>query len=274
MRSHISNNVQKVHYGMRLGVAYNFFNSEEHLLASLRSVRNAVDFIVVIYQKLSNAGEPWSDAACAALENAVSCSIVDQVIEYTPNLGLSRQKNELQKRKLGLVQCQRARCTHFLSMDADEFYRHTELEDAKSTILERRLSRTTVSSFFHLKRPVYRALDTTNVPFICAINRFTRLGVSNYPVQLVDPTRTVGTFPRRHIHFDPAEIAMYHMNFVRKSFVSKFQNTSTSDQAFLNLVEKRIEDWTYPQSFNFPNKKEFKIEKVENEFSTYDPIES
>lgn len=227
---------------MRLGVAYNFFNSEEHLLASLRSVRNSVDFIVIIYQTLSNSGEPWSHAARAAVENAVSCNLADKAIEYTPDLGLSRQGNELQKRKEGLVQCRRARCSHFLSMDADEFYRQTELENAKAIILQRRLSRTTVSSFFHLKRPVYRALDTTNVPFICVINRFTRLGVSGYPVQMVDPTRAVGTFPRRHIHFDLAAIAMYHMNFVRKSFASKLRNSSTTNRDFLNLVESRIED--------------------------------
>lgn len=259
---------------MRLGVAYNFFNSEEHLLASLRSVRNAADFIVIIYQTLSNAGEPWSDAARIALEDAVSSNLADKVIEYSPDLGMSRQENELQKRKLGLLQCRRARCSHFLSMDADEFYRHTELEAAKSTIQEHRLSRTTVSSFFHLKRPVYRAMDTTNVPFICAINWFTRLGVSKYPAQLVDPTRTVRTFPRRHMHFNPDNVAMYHMNFVRESFSSKLRNSSTTDRDFLNLVESRIRDWTYPQPFDFPNKKKFRLEEVENEFATYDPIDN
>ena len=142
-----------------------------------------------------------ANAARTALEEAVSFNLADKLVEYTPDLGLSRQENELQKRRLGLGQCRSARCSHFLSMDADEFYRHTELEDAKSTILQRYLWRTTVSSFFHLKRPVYRAMDTTNVPFICAINRFTRLGVSGYPAQMVDPTRTVGTFPSPALTF-------------------------------------------------------------------------
>lgn len=256
---------------MRLGVAYNFFNSEEHLLPSLRSVRDTVDYIVIVYQTISNSGEPSSEAARSVVEAALSSKLADVAIEYTPDFDLSRQANELQKRKQGLTFCRHAGCSHFLSMDADEFYRQRELEYAKSTIAQRRLSRTTVSSFFHLKRPVYRAFDTTNVPFICLINLFTRLGVSGYPVPMVDPTRTVSTVPRRHMHFNPENVAMYHMNLVRKNFGSKLRNSSTTDINFLNLVERRIEEWTWPEPFDFPNKQQFNFDLVENEFATYDP---
>jgi hypothetical protein len=259
---------------MRLGVAYNFFNSEEHLLASLSSVRNTVDFIVIIYQTVSNAGEGWSDAARDVLEVALTSKLADMAVEYIPDLSLIRQENERQKRKQGLLQCRTARCSHFLSMDADEFYRHSEMENAKLIILQHDLSVTTVSSFFHLKRPIYRALDTTNVPFICKINWFTRIGITKYPVQMVDPTRKIGTFPLRHKHFDSATVAMYHMNFVRMSFTSKLRNTSTTDQNFLNLVDNRIKEWTHPNIFNFPNKGNFDIELVKNEFATFDPIKS
>jgi hypothetical protein len=259
---------------MRLGVAYNFFNAEEHLLASLRSVRNAVDFIVIIYQTVSNAGDIWTDEAHTALEAAVSSNLADMAIEYTPDAGLSRQENELKKRKLGLAQCRTARCSHFLSMDADEFYRHSELEESKSIILRDCLTRTTVSSLFHLQRPVYRSLDTTNVAFICRLDWLTRIGVPKYPAPMVDPTRKVGTFPGRHTHFGSETVAMYHMNFVRKNFASKLRNTSTTDQIFLNLVESRIDEWTYPHKFDFPNKGNFEMTLVENEFATFDPAES
>ena len=55
---------------------------------------------------------------------------------------------------------------------------------------------------------------------------------------------------------------MYHMNFVRKSFTSKLRNSSTTDRDFLSLVESRIEEWAYPQPFDFPNKKKFELDKV------------
>ena len=258
---------------MRLGVAYNFFNAEEHLLASLRSVRNAVDFIVIVYQKVSNSGDIWTDEAYMALEAAMSLNLADMAIEYTPDASLSRQGNELKKRKLGLANCRAAKCSHFLSMDADEFYRHSELEESKAIILRDRLSRTTVSSFFHLKRPVYRSFDTTNVAFISKLDWLTRTGVSRYPAPMVDPTRTLGTFPGRHTHFGFETVAMYHMNFVRKNFASKLRNTSTTDQTFLNLVESRIDGWIYPNKFDFPNKGTFKMNFVENEFATFDPSE-
>lgn len=243
---------------MQLGVAYNFFNGEEHLIASLRSVRDAVDCIVIVYQTTSNAGEPLSDAARSVLDYSLSSKLADFAIEYTPDFGVTRQKNELRKRKMGLAFCRKAGCSHFLSMDTDEFYRLAELEYAKYTILQHRLTCTTVSSFFHLKRPIYRALDTTNVPFICSINWFTQLGGSRYPAPMVDPTRIVSTFPRRHLHFDHSNVAMYHMNFVRNGFGSKMRNSSTIDNDFLTLIASRIEDWEWPEPFDFP-KKNFSI---------------
>ena len=41
---------------MNLGVSYNFFNGEEHLLASIKSIRDSVDFVCLVYQNISNKG--------------------------------------------------------------------------------------------------------------------------------------------------------------------------------------------------------------------------
>ena len=52
---------------MKLSVSYNFFNGDEHLEKSILSVRNAVDHISIVFQKVSNSGEKISDAAMDAL---------------------------------------------------------------------------------------------------------------------------------------------------------------------------------------------------------------
>lgn len=256
---------------MRLGVAYNFFNGEEHLLASLQSVRQSTTFICIVAQKFSNSGEEITADALDVLEAARNSGLVDQIIWFSPNPQLKRQKNELKKRVLGLKACRMAGCDYFLSMDADEFYRHHELEAAKEIILEEKLTQTTVLSYFHLRRPVYRSLDTTRVPFISKIGRFTKLGVRRYPSEMVDPTRTVFAFPPRHRLFSQETVAMYHMNFVRKDFNNKLRNSSTVDRSFLDSVYLAIDEWRFPNSFHFSGKGVFDLEFVANEFNTFDP---
>jgi len=210
-------------------------------------------------------------AATARLQEAVEMGLVDSVIEYNPNISVSRRKNEKKKRNIGFRLIKKMKCSHFMGMDADEFYRTHELEHAKKVISNGNFNLSTVKSFFHLKRPIYRALDTTNVALIAEIGWLTKVGFPYYPAENVDSTRKIFNFPIRHKFFTPNEIAMYHMNFVRGDFESKLKNTSTTDQTFLSKVQKEIENWRYGEDFVFPKKGTFSIDKVENEFNTYDP---
>lgn len=99
---------------MQLSVSYNFFNGEEHLIPSLRSVRSNVDFISVVYQKTSNSGEKISESAMDSLFMALKDGLIDCLFDYNPNLSLKRNQNELLKRKIGLNLALQANCTHFL----------------------------------------------------------------------------------------------------------------------------------------------------------------
>ena len=45
---------------MILGAAYNVFDNEELLEASVRSIRSEVDFVAIVYQRTSNFGAPCS----------------------------------------------------------------------------------------------------------------------------------------------------------------------------------------------------------------------
>lgn len=258
---------------MRLGASYNFFNGEEHLAASVESVRSSCDVINVVFQNVSNAGEPASAEAISVLQGLATSGLVDQVLDYVPDLNLARQENELSKRKLGLKNLKRRRCSHFLGMDADEFYRAPEIATAKQLIAKNGYGRTSVSSFFHIQRPVFRAKDTTNVAFICRLNLFTKLGGA-FPKDMIDPTRTVQTVPKNHHHFDREIVAMYHMNFVRRDIAAKLRNSSTVDGEFLDAVGKALINWKFGEPFRFPRKGSVDVMKVTNEFETFDPIKS
>ena len=258
---------------MRLGASYNFFNGEEHLAGSIRSIRSSCHHINVVFQHLSNAGENASATAISTLQDLANSGLVDEVLDYTPDSRLKRQANELAKRELGMRALKRKKCSHFLGMDADEFYRENEIVTAKNLITKFGYKRTSVDTFFHLKSPRYRALDTTRVVFICRLNMFTKLG-GEFPVEMVDPTRTVQTFPSTHNHFETDTVAMYHMNFVRRDLGAKLRNSSTTDVDFLNSVRNKIDMWEYPEIFEFPGKGEFQMAHVENEFGTFDPLDS
>ena len=256
---------------MRLGVSYNYFNGDEHLVASLRSIRPSVDFINVVTQHTSNSGEKITPNALRALRVAQDDGLIDDIIVFEPDLTIPRQKNELQKRRLGLKAARNARCSHFFTMDSDEFYRKNELDSAKAEILKHGYTSSSVTSYFHIRRPIYRAPDTTNVAFISRLRPWTRLLKHNYPCENVDQTRQIWVLPRRHFHFPRRQVAMYHMNFVRRDLSQKMRNSSTVDKVFLDAVEQEISNWKPGSPFIFPRKGEFRPVIVENEFSTYDP---
>lgn len=263
----------KIYLCMKLSVCYNFFNGEEHLEASIRSVRQSVDYITVVYQKVSNAGEPISEEVLATLQRLKDLKLVDKFYNYKPKLNKQRSYNELRKRKIGLWLAILNRCTHFFTMDADEFYRREELDYAKRYIKEHNISSSSVSSFFHLRSVKWRAKDTTNCAFITRISWRTRIGLQPnrpYPTPSIDPTRELHPLKRNHYHFTEQEVAMYHMNFVRKDKMeSKLKNTSTTNTDFLRQIEHNINSWQPGDIFSFPNKGDFEMQKVENEFNTF-----
>lgn len=272
---------------MKLSVSYNFFNGEEHLIPSILSVRNSVDFITIVYQNFSNAGNAISAEALDVLNDIRKNKLVEKIIEFKPDSSLARHRNELAKRSIGLQEALNAKCTHFFTMDADEFYRRKELDFAKDYIFRNRINASSVDSYFHIKTPNWRAKDTTRCAFITKINDRTQIGSGDYYIAMVDSTRSLKPvksnsiisialgrfFPTIvHIHFEDTDVAMYHMNFVRKDEMnSKLANTSTTDIAFLEKIRARYLEWQPGTIFSFPNKGDFKFDHVRNEFATWTP---
>ena len=234
---------------MILSASYNFYNGEEHLKASLQSIRNQVDYITIVYQKQSNAGNPISDEALTILHDVKKEKLCDKLIEFTPNLNKARQENELEKRRIGLQAALRKKCSHFFTIDADEFYREKELKYAKDYIEKNRILATSCCSFFHLKRPIYRSKDITCCSFITKLSKEITIG-GDYYIPYIDPTRSLKHthktvtnkflqfFSKReieHHHFNEDIVAMYHMNFVRKDNLKRKANLLTLQQLILHF---------------------------------------
>lgn len=252
------------------------------MLPSLKSIRENVEYITLVYQTVSNRGNPISEAALDAIESARTGKLLDEVCLYEPDFRLSAKANETNKRSLGLELAKAKNCTHFFTMDSDEFYHERELREAKNAIIRHKLLKTFCHSYMHLKSPRYRCLDTTNVCFIHAINARSRVGRYPCPVPNVDSTRVIHTpqglvarlLNKKYHLFSPDQVAMYHMNFVRADGLrSKLGNTSTDDRDFLEGIRKNIDVWRPGEVFTFPRKGKFTFYQVNNDFNTFDPYE-
>lgn len=255
---------------MILSVSYNFFNGEEHIIQSIKSIRESVDYINIVFQETSNRGNECSKQAKEIIEHIIEEKLVEKVIDYKPTFQVSAQQNELLKRKIGLQDCRKAGASHFFTMDADEFYRYNEIQYAKYKIQKNNYNSTSAGSYMHVKKPFYRMKDSTNVCFITRIDKQADMVNHNYPINFVDPTRKIFLHKRNHYHFRDDELNMYHMNLVRKSIKNKLDNSSTNDVKFLSEVEIAIKEWNESDDFFiFPRKGKMKVEKVANEFHTF-----
>ncbi len=260
---------------MRAAGSYNVFNGEEHLLASLQSVRRGLDHINLVVQRRSNWDEAASDELETVLSEAKARGLCDEIIAFEPDLSAAAQENEFHKRSLGLAAALAAGATHFMTLDCDEFYEPDAFDAAKAAIRANGWETTAVATYLHIKRPIWRSRepDTTCCAFLTAVDASSALSFrGDYPV-LVDPTRRLHG-ERANFHMFPSDaIAMMHMNLVRKDgLASKLRNTSSAHATeFIEKVRACYRDWSFGQPLVFPNKPPLDIVAVPDMFGIDEP---
>ena len=239
---------------MRLGAAYNLFDGEELLEASIRSVRPAVDYVCVVVQHVSNFGQPAGPRLMRVVQALSQSGLIDDVVHYEPKrFPMAARKrlissratgadlggatagsigtqffNELTKREIGRQACRDAGCTHFMSMDADECYEAERLEKVKQRMLAENADGCLARMRTYFKLPGCELLprdDTNWVPVIFRVAKWLplRLGAP-YPL-LCDPTRKVEN-ARRLIALERNELEMHHFSWVRRCPATKVANSS------------------------------------------------
>lgn len=235
---------------MKLGIAYNLFDGEELLEASLNSVRDCADYICVVYQTTSYYGNPASPKLENLLNNLKEKGLIDELYHYHKDFSKITNKHllEREKRDLGLKLCKKRGMTHFLSMDVDEFYEKEQLERVKNFIAKRKIESTACSIYEYLKDPQYRIIDgctfQTNgdynfyCPFIMKINRFGKQKHnSKFFPTLVDPSRAINNSGKFYL-FPVQDIVMHHMSTVRKDLDKKYKNSNCNNDSSTKVIEK------------------------------------
>ena len=259
---------------MKLSASINFFNGEELLWQAVSNIRPLVEHLSIVYQENSKWGERITAQALDVIDRLKKSGMVDDFHCYEPDMALSASENEFQKRKIGLELATKSGASHFLIMDADEFYEPEQFQAAKAKIERDNITYSCVRSYFHIHQSIYRSEkpDITNVCFIAKITSEIDFSLNaNFPAKNVDPTRRLINTSGKFHFFDEDEISMLHMCFVRTDFKSKLQNTSSAkDQSFIKAAKKALESWRYPFLLQFPNKPPSRIRVVNDIFNLSD----
>ncbi|MGN0828842.1 MAG: hypothetical protein ACI4PZ_03880 [Akkermansia sp.] len=212
------------------GVSYSVYDGEELLEASIRSIRASVDYINVVYQKISWYGEPADENLVPVLQRLREEKIIDELIEFEPDLRKKPGKNETRKRNIGLAAARRAGCDYFMTMDADEFYRRDEMERAKDLILERRITHSIVAQTVYGRKPTEMLLcDGCCCQFFSRLTPFSRCTNNPRTIALVDPTRQLSHIPfwfGGSRYYFLHMVRMNHYSYLRKDVDKKFRNSS------------------------------------------------
>lgn len=210
----------------KFGVSYNVFDGEELLEASIKSIRESVDYISVVYQTTSNYGNPCDDGLVPLLEKLKDDGLVDELMKYIPQGNGHGHANEITKRNLGLHLSKRAKCDYHMSMDTDEFYTKEQFEFMKRELVDGDYDTSACQMVTYYKSPKYRLEPKEDyyVSLFCKIDKDTqyKFGIE-FPV-LVDPTRRTDSGKCRIFTRD--EIEMHHMSYVRKNIETKLKNSS------------------------------------------------
>jgi len=221
---------------MKLAAGYIVFDGLETLESSIKSIRNSVDLIIVSYQTVSWGGTKASPDLIPTLESLKKRGLIDNLIEFTmfrptslKSAGevMNAKKFELNKRQGCLTLALKNNCTHYMSMDADEFYRESELINAKLYIEENKLDATAVHYINYVTPTLHRGYSRWRVPFIYRITEQTRHHVMQTHFAGIDPTRgLIDDSYRKAITFDKSVITMHHMEMVRTNIVEKYVASS------------------------------------------------
>jgi len=234
----------------KLGLGYIVFEDTiEHLEWSIKPIRNLVDYINCVYQTRSffcNSSKNQTEY----LNDLLKRNIIDNIIYVENDLNINPRINQLNNRNTGLVDIINKGCTHYLAIDGDEYYLHSEFKEIKDEIFLEGFesSACKMITYYKYLNLILDPPEEYYCPFIYKIKENLLLGTTNsFPVG-VDLNRIY--HDSNFLCLTRDKLQMHHMSSVRRDLRLKLQNHSSKKQ-FQNEIE---EISNYHASYQYPNK--------------------
>lgn len=207
---------------MKLVAIYNVWADWDILKYSLKCIRPLVDGVIIVASEYSNFGE---------YDPIQKEWLTPDLYIREPQFKHDARASETDKRNYGIDIARRLGYTHFITMDADEFYDPEDFIDAKFRFhSEPNLKGLVCNCQTYFKSPTLTiGLDVTLVPFIHVLtptikHEFNR----NYPFAWIngqiriDPTRSLNI----NSGVEKVEFPMFHFSWIRKDFQKKIRNST------------------------------------------------
>ena len=224
------------------GVSYSVFDGEELLEDSIKSIRDNVDYINVVYQRHSWYGNPAKPGLVKLLQRLHKSGLIDELIEYVPNYKMSAGKQERFKRNIGLKHAKKHGVDYFMCMDTDEFYLSCQMHSAKREIIKNGITHSFCPIVVYVT-PTQRLLNTPGcfVQWFSYVGMLSNLKYNKHNVALVDPTRQLNHIPFSK-YYVLSGIEMHHMSGYRKDILLKLKNSSLHkfNKMSANTFKKRL----------------------------------
>lgn len=208
---------------MRLGIAYHAFNACELLQLSVEWMRPLVDYIAVVWHSRSYSGVEISSEDRKAIAEAGKAGAELYQFDNEVN-GHPATQSQMVSRNVGFALCKMNHCTHFLTMDCDEFYDPNEFKRAQSIAQHVDASACQMVTYYHDDE--HRFISENEgawVPFICRADSRWILFDEAWPVHC-DPTRKVHADSM--LLLSRSILQMHHLSHVRRDYRSKLENAA------------------------------------------------
>lgn len=253
---------------MKLGVAYNIFDSLELLPFSIKSVYDNVDVVVLVYSNKSNDLSIESQRDIGIYLNNIKkdIDIYNKIIvtrdePVIRNHKLIRSFNELHKRNFGYDILKQMNCTYCMLMDCDELYKPEDFKYIKDYISDNNITNTSADLYNYYKFPEvqYRDQNNTHVSFITKIDRDAELQWNNRPnINNIDPTRKNFYRDETIYHIPLERIAMHHYSWMRKDIKLKLITSSacvnwTTKSEFIEKYVNLYNNFKIGEPFYLPS---------------------
>ena len=225
---------------MKLSLSLTLFDGEELLEPKLRILRSEIDHVSIVYQQISYSFNNCSSNLLPELDRLMKIGLVDEIYEFVmpaiKEKNFSPQKYEAKKRTIGLELARKFGASHFISLDADEFFLPEQFIYAKNQIIKNDYDAT-----FCLLKDYWMSPENQvdgvgeawgeylYVPLIYKIKENQKFSSNDIDISVMcDITRKL---PTENPHkFEEKEILMHHMTNIRATrwgLISKFENRSS-----------------------------------------------
>lgn len=211
---------------MKLAAIFNVWDDWSILKYSMANIRPLVDGIIIVGSETSNYGE---------VSPIPGEWLNDELYIREPALAHPMHA-ETSKRNHGLTISKEQGYTHFIMMDADEFYDPVDFLNEKQRFINNpNLAGLVCGSMVYFGSPKLTiGMDTTRVPFIHKItpdlkhefNRKYPFAWENGRDIKIDPTRSLNI----NEGIEWSNIIMHHYSWIRKDPAKKIRNSTARMQ--------------------------------------------